>query len=73
MKTQKMKAVLCTGYGQPEVLKFGKVDKPIPRSNQVCIKIHASAVTNSDIFIRSSEIPLRYKIPMRLMMGIRKP
>lgn len=25
MKTQKMKAVLCTAYGQPEVLKFGEL------------------------------------------------
>ncbi|MGF7139094.1 NAD(P)-dependent alcohol dehydrogenase [Roseimarinus sediminis] len=68
-----MKAVLCTAYGQPEVLKFGDVDKPSPKENEVCIKIHASAVTNSDIFVRSSELPLRYKIPMRMMLGIRKP
>lgn len=68
-----MKAVLCTAYGQPEVLKFGDVDKPSPKENEICIKIHASAVTNSDIFVRSSELPLRYKIPMRMMLGIRKP
>lgn len=73
MKTQKMKAVLCTGYGQPEVLKIGEVNKPSPKENEVCIKIYASAVTNSDIFVRSSELPLRYKIPMRLMIGIRRP
>lgn len=73
MNTQTMQAVLCTGYGKPEVLKMGTVQKPVPKANEVCIKIHASAVTNSDIFVRSSELPLHYKIPMRLMLGIRKP
>ncbi|MBN1924514.1 MAG: NAD(P)-dependent alcohol dehydrogenase [Prolixibacteraceae bacterium] len=68
-----MKAVLCIKYGAPEVLKMGKVKKPFPKANEVCIKIFASAVTNSDIFVRSSEMPLKYKIPMRLAMGITKP
>ena len=33
----------------------------------------ATAVTASDIFIRGSDIPLKFRIPMRLMMGITKP
>ncbi|MDA3928311.1 MAG: NAD(P)-dependent alcohol dehydrogenase [Prolixibacteraceae bacterium] len=73
METQNMKAVLCTKYGEPEVLKMSEVTKPFPKHNEVCIKIHATAVTMSDIFIRSSDLPLRYKIPMRLVLGIRKP
>lgn len=68
-----MKAVVCSGYGAPEVLKFKEVVKPVPKDDEVCIKIHATAVTASDIFIRSSDIPLRFKIPMRLFIGIRKP
>ncbi|MCF8359717.1 MAG: NAD(P)-dependent alcohol dehydrogenase [Prolixibacteraceae bacterium] len=73
MKTQTMKAVLCTKYGAPEVLKLGTVNKPNPKLNEVCIKIYASAVTNSDIFIRSSRVPLKLLIPFRLAMGITKP
>lgn len=68
-----MKAVICTKYGPPEVLKLSDVPKPIPKDDEVCIKIHATAVTASDIFIRSSNLPLQYKIPMRLLIGIRKP
>lgn len=68
-----MKAVICTGYGAPEVLKLREVEKPKPKANEVCIKIQASAVTQSDIFVRGSQLPISWKIPMRIMLGIRKP
>lgn len=68
-----MKAIICTKYGPPEVLQLAEVDKPVPRENEILIAIKASAVTASDIFIRSSNIPIRFRIPMRLMIGIFKP
>lgn len=68
-----MRAVICKKYGRPEVLKLAEVEKPIPGDNEVCIKIHATAVTNSDIFIRSSNLPFHILIPFRLMIGITKP
>lgn len=71
MKT--MKAALCSAYGAPEVLQIKEVKKPIPQDDEVCIKIYAAGVTASDIFIRSSQIPLVWKIPMHIMVGIRKP
>jgi len=73
MRGNKMKAVICTKYGSPDVLKLTEVEKPAPKDNEVCIKIHATAVTASDIFIRSSELPIQFLIPMRLMMGLTKP
>lgn len=68
-----MKAIICTKYGPPDVLKLGDVEKPIPKKNELCIKVYATAVTASDIYIRSSDIPVRFRIPMRLMLGIMKP
>ncbi len=49
------------------------VAKPVPTNDEVCIKVHATAVTASDIFIRGSQIPIRFLIPMRLMLGLTKP
>jgi NADPH:quinone reductase-like Zn-dependent oxidoreductase len=68
-----MKAIACTKYGPPDVLKLVEHARPVPREDEVLINIHATSVTNSDIFIRGSQIPLRYRIPMRLMMGITRP
>jgi NADPH:quinone reductase-like Zn-dependent oxidoreductase len=68
-----MKAVICEKYGEPEVLKLVEVPKPTANDNEVCVKIHATAVTNSDIFIRSSKLPFPIIIPFRLMIGLTKP
>ena len=70
-----MKAVVCTGYGPPEVLQLREVGKPVPGDSEVLVKIRATAVTASDIFIRGggSQLPWRYRIPMRVMIGLAKP
>ena len=70
---KKMKAIVCPKYGPPEVLQIREVEKPAPKDDEVLIKIYATAVTASDIFIRGSQIPIRYWIPMRLMLGLIKP
>lgn len=69
----KMNGVVCKKYGPPEVLEQAEVDIPQPKENEIQITVKASAVTASDIFIRSSDLPLQYKIPMRLLLGIRRP
>jgi len=68
-----MKAIICTKYGPPEVLQLKEVEKPRPKNDEVLIKIYAASVTNSDIFIRSSNVPIQFMIPMRIMLGITKP
>lgn len=68
-----MKAILCTKYGTPDVLQLGEVDKPIPKDNEVLIKIHSTTVTKGDCEIRSFKILILFWLPLRLYMGIRKP
>ena len=73
MNSTKMKAVVCTKYGPPEVLQLKEVEKPMPKDDEVCIKILATTVTASDIYIRGSQVPIQIWIPMRLMMGLTRP
>jgi NADPH:quinone reductase-like Zn-dependent oxidoreductase len=72
-KMDTMKAIICTKYGPPDVLKIVEYKKPAPKDDEVLIKIYATSVTNSDIFIRGSNIPLRFHIPMRVMIGFTRP
>ena len=69
-----MKAVVCTKYGPPEVLQLREVEKPVPKKNEVLIKIYATAATASDSIIRRFKIPVKHWFPkgfiMELMMGL---
>lgn len=68
-----MKAVVRSKYGSAEVLHPAEVRRPVPKDNELLVNIKASAVTNSDIFIRGSKLPFPLIIPFRLMMGVFKP
>lgn len=68
-----MKAIICKKYGPPENLEIVEYKDPEPEDDEVLIKIYATSVTNSDLFIRSSNVPFSLLIPFRLMIGISKP
>jgi NADPH:quinone reductase-like Zn-dependent oxidoreductase len=73
VKNELMKAVIWTKYGPPEVLQLKEVPKPIPKDNEVLIKVHATTVTAGDCEIRRFEIPIEYWLFARLCFGLRKP
>jgi NADPH:quinone reductase-like Zn-dependent oxidoreductase len=73
VKSELMKAVIWTKYGPPEVLVLKEVPKPIPKDNEVLIKVHAATVTAGDCEIRRFEIPMEYWLFARLYFGLRKP
>lgn len=74
-----MKAIVCTKYGPPEVLQVQEVQKPVPRDNEVLIRIHATTAHIGDTKIRSFKPGLGpvkdffFKPVMRLMIGIKGP
>jgi NADPH:quinone reductase-like Zn-dependent oxidoreductase len=68
-----MKAILCTAYGSPDVLKLVEIEKPIPKANEVLIKVHVSTVTFGDCEIRNLTLPAWTRFPVRMIMGYRKP
>jgi len=70
-----MKTMVCKKYGPPEVLKMEKVSKPIPKDNEILVKIHASTVTAGDVGLRSGmkSLPFLLRLFGRIMFGFRKP
>lgn len=68
-----MKAIVCEKYGPPEVLQLKEVDKPVPKNNEVLIKIYATTVTISDCIVRSGKVNILLWIPMRIFVGFRRP
>jgi len=68
-----VKAVVCTRYGPPEVLQVKELATPVPRKNEVRIRISATAVTSSDCYLRGLRLSLAYRIMARLMIGWNAP
>ncbi|HUX55576.1 MAG TPA: NAD(P)-dependent alcohol dehydrogenase [Bacteroidales bacterium] len=68
-----MKAIVCTKYGPPEVLQLKEVEKPIPKDNEVLIKIHAASATVSDCIIRSGKVNILLWLPLRIFVGFGRP
>ena len=63
-----MKAIVCTKYGLPEVLQLKELEKPVPKDNEVLIKVHAATATASGLNGRKGE-----PFIARLFMGLTKP
>jgi NADPH:quinone reductase-like Zn-dependent oxidoreductase len=62
-----MKAIIRTQYGSPDVLRFTEVAKPVPKADEVLIKIHAASVNPLDWrFLRAKPFIIR-------LGGLREP
>src|SRR5712691_746491 len=49
-----MKAVVYDRYGPPEVQRLEDVERPVPKEDEVLIKVHATTVNRSDVHIRGA-------------------
>jgi len=68
-----MKAIVCTAYGPPEVLEVRELDKPVPKHDQVLVRIHATAVTSSDCIVRAFNLHGPMSVVARLVLGVTRP
>jgi len=68
-----MKAIVCTAYGGPDVLKLEEVEKPRPKDGEVLVRIHATTASRADCEIRRFEFPAWIWLPLRLAFGVVRP
>jgi 2-desacetyl-2-hydroxyethyl bacteriochlorophyllide A dehydrogenase len=68
-----MKAIIWTKYGSPDGLQLKEVEKPVPKDDQILVKVHATSVTAGDCEMRRLELPLMLSFPIRMYAGLIKP
>ena len=72
---EKMKAMVYTKYGGPDVFQLKEVEKPIPKDNEILVKIYATTVNAAVRLVRSGHHPDKkiYTFGLRMVYGVRKP
>lgn len=68
-----MNAIVWTKYGPPDGLELQEVEKPVPKDDQILVRIHATTVTAGDCEMRRLELPLMLSFPVRLYAGFLRP
>jgi NADPH:quinone reductase-like Zn-dependent oxidoreductase len=69
-----MKAIIHSRYGSADELQFMEVAKPVPKDNEVLIKVFATAVTTGDCNVRNFTFISKIFRPLaRIMFGVYKP
>lgn len=63
-----MKAIVYTEYGLPEVLQLKEIEKPVPKPNEVLVKVFAASLNDWDWELLRGD-----SLVIRLMNGIGKP
>ena len=70
-----MKAVVYDTYGAPDVLRLEDIQRPVPKDDEVLVRIHAVAVTRGDCATREANrrSGLAVTLLSRSISGIRRP
>ena len=63
-----MRAVVHDRYGPPEVLRIEDVERPVPKENEVLVRVEATTVNRTDCHMRKAT-----PFVWRFMLGLRRP
>ena len=63
-----MRAALQERYGPPEILRVAEVERPVPKPDEILVRVHASTVNRTDTHMRAAKPVL-----WRFMAGFRRP
>ena len=62
-------AVVMTGYGSPEVLKWGEVARREPGEGQIRIKVKAAGISPTDLALRAGHLREAIPLPPNAVLG----
>jgi NADPH:quinone reductase-like Zn-dependent oxidoreductase len=68
-----MKAIVWTKYGSVDGLQLQELPQPIPKDNEILVKVHAATASTADTELRRLKLPFLFTIPLRLFLGFTKP
>jgi NADPH:quinone reductase-like Zn-dependent oxidoreductase len=68
-----MRAFVYRRYGGPDVVELAEVPTPVPRDNEVLVRIHATTVTSGDWRVRTLHVPTGLGLVARLAIGFTRP
>jgi len=60
-----MKAIVYTKYGGPDVLQFMDLEKPVPKDNEVLVKVHAASLNAPDLDFLRGRFFARFQGPLK--------
>ena len=73
MQTTMMRAAVVHRFGGPEVVKVERVPKPVPKADELLVRVHASTVSIADHRTRSRDLPKGMWFYVPLALGVFRP